>query len=177
MNLIKAFVELNLNISFKELTKHMGWRSDAAQQCAKRCNDNHKTWQLIQVYFLAKMQGLVFPYVKECINLSETQTPNDFIVSFASEKCSSSPTFALLFEMTFKYTTSIINFRTSIRRNNALLVKSARYMTRGLFHGRNHPRYQAIEVFNSSLEEVPPPPPPPEIQRFMATHQSVSKSG
>ena len=46
------------------------------------------------------------------------------------------------------YAQAIINYRMGIRRNNQLLFQSAMYKIPDLFHGRNHPFYQIIEVYS-----------------------------
>ena len=78
-----------------------------------------------------------------------------------------------LLEMTTIYSQSIINFRMGIRRNNSLLVQSAKLMSRGLFHGRNHPRYQCIEIVDSMQRELMPE----EMTYFVESHESMSKTG
>jgi hypothetical protein len=46
-------------------------------------------------------------------------------------------------------------------------------LTRDLFHGRNHPKYQEIEIFHDFLQRSSHP----EIRDFMNTYVSVTKSG
>ena len=173
MNLVKAFTELNWDICFKDLAMRMGWRSPVAQKTARACRDHHKSWQLFLVYFLGTLQELVLPYVRACQQESQQPTAVDFLENFAPIQCQKFQTYSYQFEMTTKYAQGIMNFRMGVRRNNCQLVKSARYMTRGLFHGRNHPNYQKLEIYKAALDEVMPP----ELSTFMSTHTSVSKSG
>ncbi|VDI50411.1 Hypothetical predicted protein [Mytilus galloprovincialis] len=42
------------------------------------------------------------------------------------------------------------------RRNNADLLKSATYMTKEIFHGRNHTKYQIIELYDSIQDRMMP---------------------
>jgi hypothetical protein len=52
---------------------------------------------------------------------------------------------------------------TIIRQGNWQLVSSARFMTRQLFHGRNHPKYQEIEIFHDFLLRISPA----DIRQFL----------
>ena len=47
----------------------------------------------------------------------------------------------------FNDRTTIINYRMAMRRNNSVLAQSAVHKIGDLFHGRNHPFYQLIEVY------------------------------
>ena len=171
MNMMKSFVELNWEVFFKDLVQRMGWKSDIALQCAKNCSDNHKTWQLLLIYHFGTLMELVIPYVRRCIEESIVPTADGFIQF--TKKFESDPNYMYLLEMTTIYSQSIINFRMGIRRNNSLLVQSAKLMSRGLFHGRNHPRYQCIEIVDSMQRELMPE----EMTYFVESHESMSKTG
>ena len=173
MNLMKSFVELNWDVFMNDLVKRMGWRSEAAQQSARKCYDNHKTWQLIMVFHLATLQELVLPYVRECIEGQVEPSPEDFFGHFCPKKCESSHTFAYYLEMVCRYSQGILNFRMAVRRNNAKLLQAARFMTKELFHGRNHPKYQEIEIYKSYMDQVAPH----EVSKLLEENSSVSKSG
>jgi hypothetical protein len=151
----------------------MGWRSEAAQLSARKCYDNHKAWQMLVTFFIGSMLELLFPYVQQCLHENRHPTPEDFVDRYCVEKSEKSPTFCLWFHMTFRYAMGIVNFRGGIHRNNAELVCAAKFMTRPLFHGRNHPKYQAIEIFEDFLTRCAPP----EILTFLKNHVAISKSG
>ena len=78
-----------------------------------------------------------------------------------------------LFEMVCKYTQGIINFRTSVRRNNSQLLDSAKWMTKELFHGRCHPKYQDIEIYDAFRRLIMPD----QLKEYMYTFCSIFKSG
>lgn len=68
MNLMKAFIDMNWDVFFKDLVLRMGWRSELAQKAARNCYDNHKTWQLILIHYFCTLMDLIIPYVRSCIS-------------------------------------------------------------------------------------------------------------
>ncbi len=170
MNLMKAFMELNWSVFMCTLTKKMGWTSENAQRAALHCYDNHKTWQLLLVFHFGSLLELVRTYVIHCRQHDLTPTPQGFVF-FA--KARPDPNFKYMFEMVARYTQGIFNYRMGVRRNHSDLVISGKVMTKGLFHGRNHPRYQEIEMTEQFQRTVMPP----EVDDFIRRHESLSKSG
>ena len=75
--------------------------------------------------------------------------------------------------MACKYSQGIINMRMSIRRNNRLLLQAAKWMTKELFHGRHHPKYQEIDIYEQFMFQIIPG----QLSSFIQSHCSVSKSG
>ncbi|CAC5398225.1 unnamed protein product [Mytilus coruscus] len=63
------------------------------------------------------------------------------------------PNFKYMMDTVCRFSQGIVNFRMAIRRNNSDLLKSAKYMTKELFHGRQHPKYQQIEV-NDTIQDM-----------------------
>ena len=61
----------------------------------------------------------------------------------------------------------------SIRRNNHLLLQAAKWMTKEFFHGRHHPKYQEIEIYEQFMFQIIPG----QLSSFIQRHCSVSKSG
>ena len=148
----------------------MGWRSENAQKAALKYYDTHKTWQMIVTFHIATLLELVRPYVIKCIELHASPSPQGFI-DFG--KSTDDTNYAYLLSTVTRYTQGIYNFRMGIRRNNNTLAQSAKHMTKELFHGRNHPRYQQIEMIESFQLSVMPD----KIREFTNTFYSLSKSG
>ena len=171
MNLMKSFMELNWNVFMKVFAEAMGWTSEKAQKCALNCTDNHKTWQMLLIFHIGTLLELVKPYVEYCFAKS-IQTTAEGYISFVKTKTDSA-NYMYLFEMACKYSQGIINMRMAIRRNNHLLLQAAKWMTKELFHGRNHPRYQDIEIYEQFVFQILPD----ELAAFVQSHCSVSKSG
>ena len=171
MNLMKSFMELNWNVFMKTLVEAMGWSSERAQQCALNCTDNHKTWQMILIFHTGTLLELVKPYVEKCSSENIQPTAEGYISFVKSQaECSN---YMYLFEMACKYSQGIINMRMAIRRNNHMLLQAAKWMTKELFHGRRHPRYQEIEIYEQFMFQILPD----ELSSFIQRHCSVSKSG
>ena len=170
MNLMKGFMGLNWRICMSELAKEMGWTSESAQNAALNCYDNHKTWQLIAVFHFGTLLELLHPYVIQCLREEKKPTPQEFVYY---AKRSEDPNFRFMFEMVSRYSQGIFNYRMGIRRNNSLLVQSAKHMTKEIFHGRRHPKYQEIEMVETFQRYVMPS----EVREFCDKHESVSKYG
>ena len=60
---------------------------------------------------------------------------------------SNNPNFLYIFSQVATYAFAIVNFRMGMRRNNHMVMLSAVSKMCGLFHGRNHPFYQLIEIY------------------------------
>ncbi len=170
MNLFKSFFELNWNVTMSQLCHLMGWKTDKAQKAAKACSDNHKTWQLLLTFYFGTLMELVRPYVLNCKQENRAATPEGFI-SYAKQR--HDPNFRYMFEMTLRYCQGIINLRVGIRRNNSKLIQSAKHMTKELFHGRVHPRYQDLEIIDTFIRKVMPD----KLKTFMSEHDSMSRYG
>ncbi|CAC5402027.1 unnamed protein product [Mytilus coruscus] len=155
MNLKKAFIDMNWDVFFKELVLRMGWRSEVAQKAARNCYDNQKTWQLILVHHFGSLMELIIPYVRSCISNKDSCLNADGFFEYA-KTCEHDPNYTFLFEMTTRYSQAIVNFRMGTSRNNSQLIHSAKYMFRGLFHGRCHPKYQLIEMYDSMQRYLQP---------------------
>ena len=171
MNLMKCFMELNWNVFMKTFVDAMGWSSEKAQQCALNCTDNHKAWQMLLIFHTGTLLELVKPCVESCL-IRDIEPSAEGYISFVKSQAECS-NYMYLFEMACKYTQGIINMRMAIRRNNHMLLQAAKWMTKELFHGRRHPKYQEIEIYEQFIFQIMPD----ELLSFMQRHCSISKSG
>lgn len=147
MNSIKSFFELNWDTFLSKLCYSMGYKSEAAQYVAKTCKDHHKAWELLITFFFGALRELITVYVREM----KMSSPNSNLSAagffeFTKSK-TNDPNFLYLFSQVTTYAFAIINFRMGMRRNNYKVALSAVHKLGGLFHGRNHPIYQLIEVY------------------------------
>jgi hypothetical protein len=76
-------------------------------------------------------------------------------------------------DQTCRFAQGIVNFRMAVRRNNAQLLSSAKFMTKELFHGRRHPKYQAIELYDTIQGIVMPK----DVQCLNNSYVSITTSG
>lgn len=72
-----------------------------------------------------------------------------------------------------RFSQGIIHIRMAKRRNNSDLLKSAKYMTKELFHGRSHPKYQVIEIFDTIQDIMMPE----EVRSLSDKYSSITTSG
>ena len=138
----------------KSFVDVMGWRSEKAQQAALNCTDNHKTLQMILTFYLGTLLESVKPYVENCIK-DQTEPLAEKFISFVKTQ-GVNANYMYIFEMVSKYVQGIINFRMAILRNNSSLLKSAKFMTRQLFHGQNHLKYQDLEMYEQFVKLIMP---------------------
>ena len=143
MNSIKAFFELNWEVFLSDLCEVMGYKSETAKYVAKTCKDHHKAWELIMIFFLGTLRELVTIYVREKRDSVHSTTG---FFEFTKSKANN-PNFIYMFSQIATYAFAIINFRMGMRRNNHMVMLSAVNKVNGVFHGRNHPFYQLIEVY------------------------------
>ena len=62
--------------------------------------------------------------------------------------------------------------RMGIRRNNSTLIQSAKLMSKGLLHGKTHPRYQQIEMIETLQRKLMPN----DLKTFISMHESMSRT-
>ncbi|VDI14752.1 Hypothetical predicted protein [Mytilus galloprovincialis] len=157
MNLVKSFFELNWTPFLETLCEIMGFCTDSSKQFAKSCKDHHKSWRLLLIFHLSSLQELVLPYVRNCLSTRCPPTAKGFLTS-GIEKYSygNYQNFKYMLDQVCKFSQGIVNFRMATRRNNADLLKSSKYMTKELFHGRNHPKYQKIELYDTIQDRMMP---------------------
>ncbi|CAG2184636.1 unnamed protein product [Mytilus edulis] len=85
----------------------------------------------------------------------------------------SNPNFTYMMDQVCRFSQGIINFRMATRRNYSDLIKSAKYMTKELFHGRSHPKYQVIEIFDTIQDLTMPE----EVRSLNDIYSSITTSG
>ena len=171
MNLVKSFMELNWEVFMKNFAQKMGWISEAAQKSAKKCSDNHKAWQMILTFHIGTMCELVIPYVAYEKGRNENPSAEGYLTYVKKQGYNSN--YMYLFEMVCKYTQGIVNFRMATRRNNWTLLQSAKWMTKELFHGRSHPKYQDIEIYDQFVQHIMPE----KVKQFVRLNATMSKTG
>ena len=164
-------MDLNWEVFGSELARVLSFKSLNAQKYAKSCGDNHKAWEILRVFYLGTLDELLIPYVRYCKTVKEEPSVNGY---FSWKQAHvSNPAYLYMFEQVTVYCQAIMNMRGGLRRNNVDLVNSARIKHAPIFHGRNHPKYQQIELH----EAVRNNSQPPEVKAFMDRIQSISDKG
>lgn len=147
MNLVKSYFEMNWIPYMETLCEEMGFTSDAAKSYARNCKDHHKSWHLLLVSHFGMLRELTVPYVRHCLVNEKEMNGKDFL-SYLHSSYTDTPIMQYVVNQICKISQGLINFRMAIRRNNADLMHSAKFMTKELFHARNHPKYQEIELYD-----------------------------
>ena len=103
---------------------------------------------MILIFYFGSLKELLTVYLKAALSEKSTilQPSTTGFFSFCKSK-SNFPNFMYLVNQVTTYAQAIINFRMAMRRNNHQLAQSAAFKLGDLFHGRNHPIYQLIDVY------------------------------
>ncbi|XP_062569670.1 uncharacterized protein LOC134231718 [Saccostrea cucullata] len=144
MNMCKTFVELNWDVFFSDLCRIMGFRSENAQRAAKKCSDHHKTWSLLKIAHEGTLQELMVPYVRKAMQEKRMISPRGFLKFVMVE--AKNPNYVYLATMTMTYLQALKNFRAGLRAGDIDAITSGKAVFAPLFHARNHPHYQDIEM-------------------------------
>ncbi|XP_019646796.1 PREDICTED: uncharacterized protein LOC109487258 [Branchiostoma belcheri] len=173
MNALKAYVDLNWDVWFAELAQEMGFQSEGAQRVAKNCADHHKSMQMLQIAIKGCTDEMLLPYVRHKLGRGEknTITADDFLYNWLPHI--RNPNYIFLQQQINLYGLAIQNFRVGTRRNNTGYVQAGMEVFSPLFSGRNHPKYQAIDL----LESMDRTMYPPDLRSFMEKTESVSSGG
>ena len=115
-------------------------------------------------------------YIRDLIssfeNPSECQPSPEGFFEYCATQATNQNFMYLLNQVTL-YAQAIINYRMSLRRNNNKLGLSAIYKLSSLFHGRNHPFYQKIELYSLVQQFLLPS----EVKEMYENFYSISISG
>ena len=173
MNQLKCFFEANWVPCMKVLCYTMGFKSEVALKSAKRCADTHKAWKLLLIFYYGTLKEMVLQYILHAREHGVTDLSNKGFQHFYADHKSEDKLYNYYYEMVLRFAQSIINLMMAVRRNNAVLLQSAKYKFKELFHARHHPKYQAIEIYDT-LYQVQAPA---EVEHFLNVHSSASRSG
>lgn len=170
MNVIRAYFELNWIPFIETMCENLGFTSDKAKAFARGCKDHHVAWELLMVMHMSSLQELVLPYVRLCLAEGKKPTPHGY---FMVSKTICDPNVKYLHSQICRFSQGLINLRLGLRRNNALLVDSAKFHTKELFYGRPHPYYRKIELFDKLQQTFMPP----EVRTVWDENISITSSG
>ncbi|KAJ8048815.1 hypothetical protein HOLleu_01285 [Holothuria leucospilota] len=170
MNMVRSFFSLNWEIVLKDLALSMGFRSEIAQKYALKGSDHHKSWELLNIFYHGTMSELLLPYIRRCMKSATEPTSQGYL---NWSKSVTDPNYQYMQEQVLRYAQAIINFREGIRNNNWSLIKTGLFKFAPLFHARNHPKYQQIELREAINEMILPEP----LHKFVRENQSLGKKG
>ena len=81
-NMTKSFFELNWVPYLSDLSYIMGFKSDAAQASTRKCVDNHKSWQLMLMFYIGSIEEMILPYVRSCMERKKEPTGEEFLNTY-----------------------------------------------------------------------------------------------
>ncbi|CAG2258090.1 unnamed protein product [Mytilus edulis] len=109
---------------------------------------------------IREYQQLIYQYAPELTN-QKSKSSSFATIGFNARFYSSKayPNLTYLMDQVSKYSQGIINLQMATRKNNASLLSSSMYMANESFHGRQHHKYQIIELndaiqYKIMLEDV-----------------------
>ena len=122
---------------------------------------------------MGALRELVTPYVRECLSSKHVMLPTpEGFMQWTPSKCNQDSNYHYLHDQVLRYSQGIINFRAGVRRCNSELRMSAKFMTKELFHGRNHPCYQNLEVMDVVQSKFMPV----QVKHVFSKYSSVCTS-
>ncbi|CAL8087289.1 unnamed protein product [Orchesella dallaii] len=139
INLVRTVFKENFGIFIRPIAQKLGFVSPKSLEYCKSAHDHHKSWQILQIIYVALSD--------EIMNLYNKDNPNtDFSVSSFSEwkQKQTNPNLSLAFDFVFNVLHPIFLFRAAIRQCNDNVAYSALYQASSLFFGFNHPKYRDI---------------------------------
>lgn len=167
-NLLKSYFDLNWEPFLEHFCSEMAFTSPAAKNFSRQCKDHHLAWQMLVAVHHATLQELVLPYVRYCLTNNEEPTVDGYFLNYKAN-LSNDPCYRYSFEQVCRYASAIIIYRMGTRRNNTDLVRAGKFMSKELFHGRHHPKYQAIEIYDEFQYRCLPKP----VQQLLDAHYAI----
>ena len=103
--------------------------------------------------------------------LMQAPTGDDYISNWSQHVHNPKYNYMKLQVMT--YLNALMCFRGGVRCNNDAYISSGMQVFSDVLHARNHPKYQVILLTERANRSIAPP----AVKNFMASIQSVSRSG
>ena len=125
------------------------FKSENAQRAAKRVNDHHKGWTLLNIARDALAKEMVIPFVRKQISQGNKDMSVVNFMRFLGEV--NDPNYLLIADITFEFIDSICMYRAGIRNENHSFMYAARAKVAKLWSARHHPSYREIEMADSLL--------------------------
>ena len=169
MNGCKAFFELNWEVFLKSVCTLLGFSSLKALDYAKRCSDHHKSWELLQILYIAVADELLVPYVRYCRENHKDVSEDgywDWSASVIDHN------YLYIQQMVLTFIHALMLFRTGCRKGNSDAIISGLDKLSLLFYGRQYPRYQRIITMNKYINVMMP-----EELRNVVNSFTLSRTG
>lgn len=129
-----------------ELTKELGFTSEAAQKYVKKCSDHHKTMSILKVAHIGFWYELLLPYVRNRLSSGSPMSVNDFLYDWVRQVGWNNPNYKNIFNTTWTYLMSIQLLHIGVRRNNAEYIRAGHMTFAPLFHRNCASKYALIDL-------------------------------
>lgn len=146
MNMAKTFTSHNWEVFMCELTKELGFTSEAAQKYVKKCSDHHKTMSILKVAHIGFWYELLLPYVRNRLSSGSPMSVNDFLYDWVRQVGWNNPNYKYIFNTTWTYLMGIQLLHIGVRRNNAEYIRAGHMTFAPLFHGNCASKYALIDL-------------------------------
>ena len=171
MNMVKSYVELTWDIFWREMIICFNFRSETAQQYAKKVSDHHKGWTLCRIARLSIASELVVPFVRA---EKKKETPDFSVAAFFKFVMNAQDVnYTFMADLLFELLDAIFMFRVGVRCGIPDFTEAAQAKFAKVWSGRHHPLYRELEMA-SSVQQLRMPS---ELQEFVLTTESLNLSG
>ena len=153
MNISKPFFSLNWSIVLCEVVKLLAFKSEKSLMYARNCSDHHKTWQILEIMYIAIADELLVPYVRHARENGQ-QTSVESYWKWNEDICNSN--YIYMQQIVFTFLHSMMLFRSGVRNLDSLAAESGKRKLGKLFYTRNHPRYHRIMVLDKLCRTLMP---------------------
>jgi hypothetical protein len=125
----------------------------------------------LSYFFIGTSDIILEQYVDMC--LQDGITPSAINFWEWANMVEQNKAFTMLVDLIFTYGLSIFLFRAGVRKNNSVMLMSARMQYSPMFHITHSPNYCSIELRDNLIRELAPPP----VKNLLTKHESHSQSG
>lgn len=129
-----------------ELTKELGFTSEAAQKYVKKCSDHHKTMSILKVAHIGFWYELLLPHVRNRLSSGSPMSVNDFLYDWVRQVGWNNPNYKYIFNTTWTYLMGIQLLHIGVRRNNAEYIRAGHMTFAPLFHRNCASKYALIDL-------------------------------
>ena len=123
--------------------KHLGISTQKALDFTLKCSDHHKTWQILEIVYIAFTKELLVPYVEECV----AQNMNDAVSAqgyWEWSQDTTDPKYHYIQQMVFTYLHAAMMFRDGCRKGDGQQITMAKRKLAPLVFGGNQTGYELI---------------------------------
>ncbi len=165
MNAIRVLFKLLWPLGMEDLARILGYKTPKALGYAQKAADDHKAWEMLEIYFKSLMIFALTPYQQECQAqgiLSTLGGAEDFW------KHKISPSLFLAVTICNRYVLSLLMYRKCIRMGQSQDALLARDIVSEMFYSNNMTMYMELH----RRDVITRIKAPPEVRTILARNHS-----